>query len=327
MRFLQTILMQGLVVALGAVTGFAATSNEIAVAIRDLGAADYRVREKATEFLTQAGTEAITALTAATYSRDPEVQQRAMEILPSVKFGLTKEISSKVREAVADYETAHRSRKPEIVALVMGLGDKGRPILLRLAAAEPVPELRYEAFQAVADLQQALPCRFKDNDTQLEAVLADFRFCQTILPEDITTALCLIGHFDANGPKKAADTVFDYTYAMLEQCLARQARSDEARNNLAWLCANARRRQVDGLKHVRLALVAQPDSVVYLDTYAELLFQTGKTDEALGIVQQLIKRDPHEPYFREQLARMKKGDPAAPLPPPPLMLKIEIELP
>src|SRR5688572_23187217 len=61
---------------------------QIAEAVRDLGADDFRVREKAGDALWSMGDAAVPALKEAAASDDPEVSRRAQAVLDKFAYGI-----------------------------------------------------------------------------------------------------------------------------------------------------------------------------------------------------------------------------------------------
>ena len=58
-------------------------------------------------------------------------------------------------------------------------------------------------------------------------------------------------------------------------------------------------------------------SAAILDTLAEVQFQLGRHEEAVGTIDEAIARAPDEPYYRAQRERFTKQRPADDRPPPP----------
>ncbi|MEO8498554.1 MAG: hypothetical protein ABI614_26120, partial [Planctomycetota bacterium] len=77
--------------------------DAIAVAIQQLGARDFEVRQRATAFLWQAGRAAERALHRATASNDPEVRVRAQSILDDFRYGVFADTPEDVAALVRRY--------------------------------------------------------------------------------------------------------------------------------------------------------------------------------------------------------------------------------
>ena len=82
-------------------------------------------------------------------------------------------------------------------------------------------------------------------------------------------------------------------------------------NNLAWAYAEEGVKLERGLQLSMLSLKAEPDSPVYLDTYAELYFQLGQPDRALAVIRRAIEVEPedgeHYSYLLEQEAKFSQA--------------------
>lgn len=305
-------------VSLVVTSAFAADTNEIAKAIRNLGAPDFKTREAASQYLSEAGRDALPALEAAAKSSDPEVQMRAQELLPLARLGVSSEMPAELRQLVLDYADATTAGKHDIVVRLANAGKARRPVLVALAEQEPNDELRGEIFGSTLEpilqrVQQGFR-RKKLADADLLSLLNDAEFCQAVFPQLWLLPPDAIRRLDTLGHKKRADELFDRAYRRLEKRATEQPRDANRHNDLAWVCAVARRRLDDGLKHIELALALSPNVAAFVDTKAELLFQAGKTDEALTLAARCIELEPNFAYFRKQQERFRAGDPAVPPP-------------
>ncbi len=309
MRFLLAIFL--------CVPAFAGT-NDIARAIRNLDAPDFKTREAAGKFLSEAGQAALPALEAATQSADPEVRMRAEELLPLARLGLSSDMPADLRKAVLGYPAATTAGKRDIVVRLAEAGRSMRPVLVALAEQESNDNIRGEIFGSTLEpVLKRVQERFrqgKPSDAELPALLDDVEFCQAVFPQLWLLPPEVIRRLDGLGRKKQADDLFERAYRRLEKRAAEQPRDPNRHNDLAWICAVARRRLDDGLKQIELALADSPNVAPFVDTKAELLFQTGKTEEALKLAARCIELDPNFAYFRKQQERFRAGDPAVPPP-------------
>ncbi|MEI6084393.1 MAG: tetratricopeptide repeat protein [Verrucomicrobiota bacterium] len=304
-----------------AITSFATSTNEIANAVRDLGASDHKTREAATQFLSTAGKAAVPELEKAAKSSDPEIRLRAAELLPAARLGLPADFPAEVRTALSEYPKAGNAEKAATVARLAQLGRPARGIIIELAQAEPNLETRIAVFgQLLEPVGEELERRLKEDKLDDEAVAhisEGLEFTQALVPEiGVELVPRFIQRFDKVGQKKAATDLFDCTYRQLDKLCLESPKDPERHNNVAWLCAVARRRLDDGLKHIEQALAETPNAPALLDTQAELYFQKGNKEKALELMEKAIERDPNMPYFRQQLERIKKGDPSVPPPEP-----------
>ena len=74
-------------------------------------------------------------------------------------------------------------------------------------------------------------------------------------------------------------------------------------NNVAWGAAMNNFQLDTALKMSRRAVAGEPDSAIYRDTLAEILFRLGRPDEALQIEQGCILDDPGQWHLHEQIER------------------------
>ena len=80
-------------------------------------------------------------------------------------------------------------------------------------------------------------------------------------------------------------------------------------NNLAWIAAVNGRRLEDALALSQQAVRLQPDSAVYRDTLAEVLFRLGRRDEAILIERACLLDDPGQWHLHEQIEKFTQTDP------------------
>ncbi len=113
---------------------------EISKSIGWLGSPRFRVREKASQTLWEAGRAAEPALRKAARSNDPEVAQRAKAILDRFDCGIYPDTPAVVREAIEAFRAGADSEKQEAATRLMRLGTPGllalRKLLPRLDNAE-----------------------------------------------------------------------------------------------------------------------------------------------------------------------------------------------
>ena len=137
---------------------------------------------------------------------------------------------------------------------------------------------------------------------------------QNCVPGQVELAINLVPDLDRKGRKADADALFESSLAPYAEILKAYPRSPWALNQTAWISACCHRRLDEGLKDVRKALELDPDNSAYLDTHAEILFQSGKKAEAIVAQKKAIKLAPDRKYFVKQLKRIEAGDTKAPRP-------------
>jgi tetratricopeptide (TPR) repeat protein len=109
------------------------TPEAIAQAVRDLGADDYYVREKATGWLWSAGTAAEAPLRAVVTSNDPEVAARARDLLDKIPYGITPDMPRRFVELIGRARGGGSATWPGVVIDLLDLGPRGLEVARRLA--------------------------------------------------------------------------------------------------------------------------------------------------------------------------------------------------
>jgi tetratricopeptide (TPR) repeat protein len=123
--------------ALGAQTyprspGAASSPDEIAQAVRDLGSADYRVRERATAWLWAAGPAVEDALTAGLQSPDAEVVARCRALLDKIPYGITPDMPPRFAELIATARAGGPNGWPAVAPELLDLGPQGLEVARKL---------------------------------------------------------------------------------------------------------------------------------------------------------------------------------------------------
>jgi tetratricopeptide (TPR) repeat protein len=298
----------------------AVTDDEIARAIKQLGAAEYKKREEASKFLWSAGRAALPALQAAGESSDPEVSLRARQLLVNIQRGISPNTPADVRDLLRRYPAADREGKQAVVLQLLDLGARAYPSIAALADSEPSLQRRVEIFQPALEqlggwIAQALGGEQPDGEIVPQA-LAAIRLVQAIVPEDLGVPLQAVTRLDKLGKKKDADEVFETAFAFHQKLGAKAVPNPNPANDLAWLCAVCHRRLDDALTLAQKAVALEPKNPAFLDTLAEVHFQKGNRERALELMKQCIELAPDNNYFRQQRDRFEKGDPTLPPPEP-----------
>jgi tetratricopeptide (TPR) repeat protein len=107
--------------------------SEIAQAVRDLGAANYVDREKATRRLWAIGAAAEPALREALKSADAEVVARARDLLDKIPYGITPESPRRFVELIATARAGGFDGWKEVVPQLLDLGPAGLDLAEKLA--------------------------------------------------------------------------------------------------------------------------------------------------------------------------------------------------
>lgn len=121
----------------------ALTDQQIAEAISQLGAPEFRVRERATRTLWSAGARAEPTLQkAAAESSDPEIVRRAGLILSNLACGITPDMPDSVVALLSRYRTGDIQAKTEATEGLVAQGTVGARLLLRLRGQEHDDNIR-----------------------------------------------------------------------------------------------------------------------------------------------------------------------------------------
>lgn len=103
----------------------------------------------------------------------------------------------------------------------------------------------------------------------------------------------------------------DRAIAYYEMAAAQANPSPLVLNNLAWAYAEESAHLDRALELSLTAVKSEADNVVYLDTYAEVLFRRGRPAQALAVMRRCLEIEPPDgdqyEYLRGQLARFQAG--------------------
>lgn len=78
-------------------------------------------------------------------------------------------------------------------------------------------------------------------------------------------------------------------------------------NNIAWVAAMNQLRLDDALKLSEAAVTVEPESAIYRDTLAEVLFLLGRKQEALQIEESCLLDDPDQWHLHEQIQKYREA--------------------
>ncbi len=78
-------------------------------------------------------------------------------------------------------------------------------------------------------------------------------------------------------------------------------------NNLAWVAAMNEQRLDVALELSELACYVEPDSAIFRDTLAEVLFQLGRKTEALQVEQSCLLDDPSQWHLHQQIKKYRQA--------------------
>ena len=109
------------------------------------------------------------------------------------------------------------------------------------------------------------------------------------------------------GKTELATQLFDQVNQGLEAHLAQWPQDAMSLNNLAWMYAKCQVRLDQALELSQLAVSLVPTSAVYRDTLAEVQFQRGEIDAAIGTMRDCVKIDPRGAGYRKNLVRFNNA--------------------
>ncbi|MEE2938307.1 MAG: hypothetical protein VYA84_20145 [Planctomycetota bacterium] len=126
-------------------------------------------------------------------------------------------------------------------------------------------------------------------------------------PLDIDFAERLLPAMRDAGMAKAADRTLDQLINLGIQYSAQFPFDAMSANNLAWVAAMNEKRLEDALELSKLAVTTEPQSAIYRDTLAEILFLLGRREEALQIEKSCLLDDPDQWHLYEQIKKYRQA--------------------
>jgi tetratricopeptide (TPR) repeat protein len=149
---------------------------------------------------------------------------------------------------------------------------------------------------------------------KIEEAMAIAREVQSVTPGHIELVSGMVPELERIGKTAEAFELFDRAWTAHRKVLADYPASNSARHALAALAANCRRELDAGLAYAKEAVKAEPQSVPYRETLAELHFVTGDRATALELMTSLAKENPRNQLYKRQLVRYRSGPTASPRP-------------
>jgi tetratricopeptide (TPR) repeat protein len=128
-----------------------------------------------------------------------------------------------------------------------------------------------------------------------------------INPLDIDFAERLLPKLREAGMEDLADKTFDQIFATGQAFMRDFPFDATTSNNLAWVAAMNKRQIDEALALVRRAVDLEPNSAIYRDTLAEVLFQLGRKQEALQIEQACVLDDPGQWHLHQQIEKYQEA--------------------
>jgi tetratricopeptide (TPR) repeat protein len=142
---------------------------------------------------------------------------------------------------------------------------------------------------------------------KVDEAMALARDLQKVTPGHSEFVSGMVPDLDKRGRTKDADELFAAAWAAYEKVLAEYPDSAWARNSLAGIGANCRRKLDESLTHATAAVAADPTSAGYRETLAEVHFRRGERDKAFEVMTKLAAEDPTNRLYKRQLVRYRSG--------------------
>jgi tetratricopeptide (TPR) repeat protein len=128
-------------------------AEEIAKAVHQLGADDYRAREQATAWLWAAGPAAEDALKAGLNSADAEIVARCRDLLDKIPYGITPDMPRRFVELIAAARSAGAGGWPAVAPDLLDLGPRGLEVARKLIDRLANNDSQRDAMRRTLDLE------------------------------------------------------------------------------------------------------------------------------------------------------------------------------
>ncbi len=130
-------------------------------------------------------------------------------------------------------------------------------------------------------------------------------------PVDIDSAEGLLPELREAGATQIADQFFERFFERGRESIKAFPFDATRCNNLAWVAAMNGKRLDEALELAERAVALEPDSAIYRDTLAEVLFLLGRTREALQVEQACVLDDPGQWHLHQQIEKYQAALDAA----------------
>jgi hypothetical protein len=174
--------------------------------------------------------------------------------------------------------------------------------------------VRSVAYLAIPHLVHRCRARGLLVASRADEALGEVRLALAALPGEVDLPIELVPELEKHGRREAAEALFRRMLDLYENTCAEHPQSAWAHNSAAWLAARCRRHLDRALEHARKAVELAPGESSYLDTLAEVQFQRGDKETAVGLMKKCIAMRPRHDYFHKQLRRFEAGDPSTDVP-------------
>jgi len=225
---------------------------------------------------------------------------RQYELIMGISFSPSRNFRNAVLELYAvpsalarkDYRAAMRYRQRDVLDLLR----TDAP----MASIEAYLVLSYDTlmFEAAALVEEE----------KIDEALSKADAANRILPIATTRATTLVKLLDRQGAKAQADLCFDRVFDRLKTAERNHVCLLILDNDIAWFAASCRRRLAEALPYAERTVALRPKVWQYMDTLAEVYFQSGKRERAIEWINKALQLSPQEPYLKGQLKRFETGD-------------------
>ncbi len=124
-------------------------------------------------------------------------------------------------------------------------------------------------------------------------------------PDSPDLVIDIVTLLQERGRADEANKLFDRSYGVVKDRLAKQPDSADRMNTLAWLLARCGRQLNEALELATQATTVDPDNAAYLDTLAEVHFRLGKPAEAARVEERALALQPGDSFMTDQLQRFR----------------------
>ncbi|HEY2415652.1 MAG TPA: HEAT repeat domain-containing protein [Pirellulaceae bacterium] len=184
------------VVFFARVAGAEPTAGEVAKAVEDLSAAEFDVRQAATEVLWQAGQTAEEALTKAAKSTDPEVRTRAAALLKKLRLGIRPDTPAEVLVLIDQFRYSQNPEQRRQALNELQAKERWQTVLALIRGEQSQQERRNLATTIASQASKIVgPLVAKGELGQAEEVLELVATTETGLPQ-LTAFLILTDRLD-----------------------------------------------------------------------------------------------------------------------------------
>ena len=140
---------------------------------------------------------------------------------------------------------------------------------------------------------------------QVDEAMALAREALAGTPGHLDLVSSMVPELDRLGKSAQAYELFHAAWSAYQKILSEYPESAFTRNSLAALAANCRRELEKGLTYAEAAVKADPESISFRETLAEVLFRRGDRDRAVAVMTRLSAEEPRNSLYKRQLQRYR----------------------